>query len=104
TSLLKAFALALASAALLAAGAAAAPRTDEYQAWIVEMKQSPRGPFAAIKWFCKDGRVLPPSDYACSNKGQGWQHGEWSERTKQLRSKGYKLANVLAGIEAQKAV
>ena len=104
TSLLKALTVALASAALLAAGAFAAPRTGEYQEWIVEMKESPRGPFAAIKWFCKDGRVLPPSDYACSNKGQGWQHGEWSDRAKQLRSQGYKVANVLAGIDAQKAV
>ena len=104
TSLLKALTVVLASAALLAGGAAAAPRTGEYQEWIVEMKESPRGPFAAIKWFCKDGRVLPPSDYACSNKGQGWQHGEWSDRAKQLRSQGYKVANVLAGIDAQKAV
>ena len=104
TSLLKALTVALASAALLAAGASAAPRTGEYQEWIVEMKESPRGPFAAIKWFCKDGRVLPPSDYACSNKGQGSQHGEWSDRAKQLRSQGYKVANVLAGIDAQKAV
>ena len=24
------------------------------------MKESPRGPFSAIKWFCKDGRVLAP--------------------------------------------
>ena len=24
------------------------------------MKEEPRGPFAAIRWFCKDGRVLPP--------------------------------------------
>ena len=102
--LLRTLMLVLASAALLAAGASAAPRTGEYQQWIVEMKESPRGPFAAIKWFCKDGRVLPPSDYACSNKGQGWQHGEWSDRAKQLRSQGYKVANVLAGIDAQKAV
>jgi hypothetical protein len=104
TSLLKTLTVALASAALLAAGASAAPRTGEYQKWIVEMKESPRGPFAAIKWFCKDGRVLPPSDYACSNKGQGSQHGEWSDRAKQLRSQGYKVANVLADIDAQKAV
>ncbi|MGZ9092890.1 MAG: hypothetical protein ACXW3T_15235, partial [Rhodoplanes sp.] len=79
-------------------------RTGEYQQWIVEMKEAPRGPFAAIKWFCKDGRVLQPNDYACSNKGQGWQHGEWSDRTKHLRSQGYKVANALAGIDAQKAV
>jgi len=29
--------------------------------WIEEMKQSPRGPFKRIRWFCKDGAILPPS-------------------------------------------
>ena len=104
TGLLKTATLGLACAALLAAGAAGAQTPDQYRKWIVEMKESPRGPFAAIKWYCKDGRVLQPKDYACANKGQGWQHGEWSDRTKQLRSQGYKVANLLAGIDAQKAV
>ena len=58
-----------------------------------EMKDSPRGPFSAIKWFCKDGRVLPPKDYACAGKGQGWQHGEWSDRTRQMRAQGFQVAN-----------
>ena len=95
--------LVLAIAALLVARAAAAEPAD-YQGWIVEMKESPRGPFAAIRWFCKDGRVLQPNDFACSDKGQGWQHGAWNDHTTQLRSHGYKVANVLAGIDAQKAV
>ncbi|HXX83276.1 MAG TPA: PEP/pyruvate-binding domain-containing protein [Casimicrobiaceae bacterium] len=78
--------------------------TSQYQRWIAEMKEAPRGPFAAIRWFCKDGRVLPPDDFSCSKKGQGWQHGEWSDQTKKLRSQGYKVATLLAGIDAQKAV
>ncbi len=68
------------------------------------MKEDARGPFASIKWFCKDGRVLAPQDFTCAKKGEGWQHGEWSDRTKQLRSQGYKVANVLAGIDATRAV
>src|SRR6185295_11808842 len=43
-------------------------------------------------------------DFTCAKKGEGWQHGEWSDHTKQLRSQGYKVANVLAGIDATKAV
>lgn len=78
--------------------------TAQYRQWIAEMKQDPRGPFAAIRWFCKDGRVLQPSDYSCASKSQGWQHGEWSDQTKKLRSQGYKVATLLAGIDAQKAV
>jgi hypothetical protein len=85
-------------------GETKAPAAGQYRKWIAEMKDDARGPFSSIKWFCKDGRVLGPQDYACAKKGEGWQHGEWSDRTKQLRSKGYKVANVLAGIDAIKAV
>jgi hypothetical protein len=84
-----------------------APSTDtaaQQRRWIVDMKDSPRGPFTAIKWFCRDGRVLQPKDFACAGKGQGWQHGEWSERTRQLRAQGYQVATLLAGIDAEKTV
>ncbi len=94
-------AVAVARAASTAAPAAS---TVQLRGWIVQMKQNPRGPFVAIKWFCKDGRVLEPRDYACAKKDDGWQHGEWSERTKQLRAKGYVIGNVLAGIDATAAV
>ena len=87
-----------------AAAPPAAANPEQYRRWILEMKESPRGPFAAIKWFCKDGRVLPPKDYACAAQGQGWQHGEWSDRTRQLRARGFKVANVLAGIDVGKAL
>jgi len=71
---------------------------------VEQMKESPRGPFSGIKWFCKDGRVLAPKDYACAAKGQGWQHGEWSEATRRLRGQGWELATLLAGIDAEHAV
>jgi len=92
----------------LAQGAsdAGAKSADTAQArqWIAQMKSSSRGPFVAIKWFCKDGRVLAPKDYDCAKKGEGWQHGEWSERSKALRAQGYAIANVLAGLDAAAAV
>ena len=84
--------------------AQAAGKADEQARWIAEMKDDPRGPFAAIKWFCKDGRVLAPSDFSCAKKTEGWQHGEWSQRTKQLRANGYKIATLLAGVDAEKVV
>jgi len=101
---------AIALAQVVAAGSSAiaagqgTDKTAEYGQWIAQMKASDRGPFSAIRWFCKDGRVLQPKDYACAAKGEGWQHGEWSDRTKQLRSDGYKVANVLAGIDARQAI
>ena len=95
----------LAGAALAATGSDSKPAAaGQYRTWIAEMKDDARGPFAAIKWFCKDGRVLAPKDFSCAKKGEGWQHGEWSDRTKQLRSQGYKVANVLAGVDATRAV
>ena len=102
----------LATAALALGSASSAATTDvgpgrsdpDYRRWIVEMKDSARGPFAGIKWYCKDGSVFPPTEYACAKHGGGVQHGEWSDRTKQLRAQGYKVATLLAGIDAQKAV
>ena len=60
------------------------------------MKTSERGPFARIRWFCNDGSVLPPKAYACVERGGGHQHGEWSDKTKQLRAQGYLIATLLA--------
>ncbi len=85
-------------------GAAPADVTAKHRQWIGQMKEDPRGPFTSIKWFCRDGRVLAPTDYACAKKGEGWQHGEWSARTKELRANGYKVATVLAGVDAKQAV
>ena len=79
-------------------------RADRDRAWIAEMKENPRGPFSGIKWYCKDGSVFPPREYACAKRGGGVQHGEWSDRTRELRGRGYKVATLLAGLDAQAAV
>ncbi len=71
----------------------------QYRQWILEMKGAERGPFSHIRWFCKDGRILEPRPYACGEAG-GRQHGEWSPRTLELREQGFKVANVLAAIDA----
>ena len=83
---------------------AAEADTAKQRAWIEQMKTAPRGPFDGIRWFCKDGRVLPPQDYSCAKKGTGWQHGQWSEPTRQLRAQGWRIATLLAGIDAPKTV
>lgn len=73
--------------------------TDQFRAWIDEMKRAPRGPFEHIRWFCKDGAVLPAAEGACHEHGGGVQHGEWNTRTLMMRSKGYLVANLLADIK-----
>ena len=91
--------LTLVLAATATPGVAADRPEAEYRAWIEDMKSSDRGPFEHIRWFCNDGTVLPPEAYACTPHGGGHQHGEWSERTAELRASGYLVANLLAGVQ-----
>ena len=69
---------------------------ETYRQWINEMKQRDRGPFKRLRWFCKDGSVLAPQPYACSDHGGGVQHGEWNKHAQSLREKGYYIATLLA--------
>ena len=88
---------------LLPASTIAAEISDtssEYRAWIEEMERSERGPFSRLRWFCNDGTVLAPKAYACKDHGGGYQHGQWSDKTLELRGQGYLIANVLAGLDA----
>ena len=77
------------------------PDRQELRAWVQAMKQSERGPFRRIRWFCEDGSVLPPEPSACKEHGGGSQHGEWSEGTLRLRDAGYAVANVYADLDEQ---
>ncbi|MGH8455151.1 MAG: PEP/pyruvate-binding domain-containing protein, partial [Nevskiales bacterium] len=72
--------------------------------WIEEMKTRERGPFKHIRWFCKDGEILEPEPFACESHGGGFQHGEWSEKTRKIREMGYPIANVLADYKPEQVV
>ena len=88
---------------LVLAGPVAAEQPDNtaLRGWIAEMKASPRGPFARIRWFCKDGTMLPPTPYACEPHGGGSQHGEWTDRVKQLRQQRGDHGAVHRGLHSQ---
>jgi hypothetical protein len=73
--------------------------TTEFKSLIKAMKETPRGPFSGIKWFCEDGEILPPRPFACSAHGGGVQHGQLSEPAEKLRIAGYQVANVFAAIQ-----
>jgi hypothetical protein len=85
----------------LARAQAAPPDAQTLQSWIGTMKKSPRGPFAHIRWFCNDGTIQLPEEYACRDHGGGVQHGEWTDRVKTLRASGYFIANVFADVRAR---
>ena len=74
------------------------------RAAIERMKQSPRGPFSRIRWFCNDGTVLPPEPYVCHDHGGGAQHGEWSEETRRLHADGYRIATFYADLDINQLV
>jgi hypothetical protein len=92
--------LSIATAMAAAAAATDTDNTAEYRQWIREMKAAERGPFSRLRWFCKDGAVLPPQPFGCAEHQGGHQHGEWSDKTRELRANGYQIANLLAGIDA----
>ena len=96
--------IAVLTAGLLSLAGLSPAEPTAYRTWIQDMKASDRGPFARLRWFCKDGAVLPPESAACASHGGGWQHGEWTQRTQALRAQGYLVGNVLAGLDAPSAV
>ncbi len=75
------------------------PDAQTLRGWVQEMKNAPRGPFARLRWFCSDGAILPPKEYACQDHGGGVQHGEWTDQVKLMRDNGYFIANVYADID-----
>ncbi len=89
----------LVSSELLAANAAATGDNPNARASVTAMKASPRGPFDAIVWYCRDGTELPPRPSACREHGGGVQHGRLSSQARALRAAGYFIANHLADLD-----
>jgi len=77
---------------------------NSYRAAITAMKEQPRGPFKRLRWFCADGSILPPKAGACREHGGGVQHGQWSDKTLQLRNDGFMIGNVLAATNPSQIV
>ena len=80
------------------------PDTQTLSRWLQDIKDSKKGPFARIRWFCNDGSILPPKPFACVPHGGGKQHGDWNEHTRELRAAGFYVANVLARINTAELV
>ena len=88
-----------------ASGGGSTAAQAQYRRWIEEMKDNPRGPFVGDQVVLQGRpRAAAARTIACAGKGQGWQHGEWSERTRQLRAQGLPGGHLLAGIDADKVV
>ncbi len=62
------------------------------------MKAAERGPYTRLRWYCKDGSVHPPTPYACSERGGGRQHGEFSPERQRLATLGYPVGTIYAAL------
>jgi hypothetical protein len=73
------------------------PQIEAARRSLASFKTNPRGPYLRIRWFCKDGSVLPP-DASCKDKGGGVQHAELSPAAKQLGSWNINAGTILTGL------
>ena len=93
--------VAIALAALAAAAPAAAlPDAPTLRGWIEGFKESERGPFELVRWFCNDGTIRP-ARAGCRGHGDGVQHGDWNAQARELRAGGYAVANVLVALRPE---
>lgn len=62
------------------------------------MIANPRGPYSRIRWYCNDGTVQPPVEYACRERGGGRQHAEYSQDRQRLASLGWSVGTIFASL------
>ena len=65
---------------------------------VSQMIANPRGPYSRIRWYCNDGTVQPPVAYACSERGGGRQHAEYSPERRRLAELGWSVGTIFASL------
>ncbi len=60
------------------------------------MMLNPRGPYSRILWYCNDGTTQSPVAYACSERGGGKQHAEYSAQRNRLAELGWSVGTIFA--------
>ncbi len=63
-----------------------------------EMSRNQRGPYSRIRWYCNDGAILPPTAYACTERGGGQQHAEYSPQRQRLVELGWSVGTIFAAL------
>lgn len=61
-------------------------------------KQTPRGPYAAIRWYCEDGTEHPAPGSPCKERGGGYQHATLSSLGLRLKQLALYAGNILTGL------
>lgn len=63
-----------------------------------EFKSNPKGPYLQIRWYCKDGSVLPPAGTPCASRGGGIQHAELSPAALKLAAWNIDTGTILSSV------
>ena len=75
-----------------------ANQVADVRAEIAAMKQRDKGPYLRIRWYCRDGAVLPPTPYACSKRGGGEQHASYTDDADRLQALGFDVGTILVAL------
>ena len=101
--LLRTCLLFLAIVTLLAADGLIPPldsrQAEQARKILEEFKTNPKGPYFQIRWFCKDGSVLPPAGTPCTSLGGGIQYAELSPAARMLSKWNLDVGTVLASLD-----
>ncbi len=74
------------------------PEVREARKLLAAMKQNPRGPYAAIRWYCEDGTEHPAPGAPCKERGGGYQHAELSAQGRRLAQLALHAGSILTGL------
>ena len=69
----------------------------EAQRLLNQIRTDPRGPYGPIRWYCEDGRVLPPQGVPC-RPARGFQHAAPGDHAQRLARLNFDLARFLANM------
>ncbi|MEZ5403448.1 MAG: PEP/pyruvate-binding domain-containing protein [Bryobacteraceae bacterium] len=75
-----------------------AQQAENARQWIGGFKTNLRGPYLRIRWYCKDGSVLPPAGNPCKDLGGGVQHAELNSQAVRLASWNVHAGTLLTGL------
>ncbi len=71
---------------------------------VQEMTINQRGPYRRIAWYCNDGTVQPPVAYACTERGGGRQHAEYSADRQRLAELGWSVGTIYTAMSYEELV
>lgn len=74
-----------------------AEQKAEARSLFEQIRRDPRGPYGPIRWYCEDGRVLPPQGTPC-RPGRGFQHAAPGQHALQLARMDFNVARFLANM------